>query len=275
MTSSSGRNGRGTPANDNDGGGEYPRRSPAKDAGAVPGSDKPTLPKRFYKVASVSDGDAPYRILLDGRGVRTPRKRQLEVASAELARRIAAEWDAQRELINPRTMPITRIVNSALDGVADSMPAVRSDIVAYSGNDMLCYRAETPATLVARQVDMWQPMLDWAEQALGLRLEVVAGVMPVEQSPDARAAVERAIAELDPVRLAALHVVTTLTGSTVLALGVLHGRLTADEAWRAAHLDEDFQIELWGEDGEARERRTLRWHEMDAASAILTLADVG
>lgn len=269
MSASSGSNGHRTPANDNSAAGA--RAGTA--TGATPGIEKPTLPKRFYKVASVSEGGAPYRILLDGRGVRTPRKRQLEVRSVQLARRIAAEWDAQRVSIDPRTMPVTRIVNSALDGVADSMAEVRGDFVAYCGSDLLCYRAENPATLVARQAEAWQPTLDWAEQALGVRLVVVAGVMPVAQSEDARAAVERAIADLDPVRLAALHVVTSLTGSAVLALSVLHGRLTAEEAWRAAHVDEDFQIELWGEDDEARERRTLRWQDMDAASAILTLTD--
>ncbi|MEZ5844745.1 MAG: ATP12 family protein [Hyphomicrobiaceae bacterium] len=236
------------------------------------GAGRPVMAKRFYKVAHVSQGDAPFRVLLDGRGVRTPGRREIAFSSLALASLLVSEWEAQRDVIDPATMPATRIVNSALDGVAGRMPEVRADIVAYASHDLVCYRAEGPAKLAARQHARWQPVLDWAAAELGARLTVVAGLMPVKQDGAALAAVERALAPLDPLRLAATHVATTLTGSALLALAVLVGRLDVETAWRAAHVDEDFQSEAWGEDPEASARRERRWQEMRAAAAIMALA---
>jgi len=241
-------------------------------AGALSGAEKRGLAKRFYTKAGISEGAPPFRVLLDGRSLRTPAKREIAVPTAMLARLLAAEWDAQREVIDPSTMPATRIVNSALDGVAGRMAEVRGDIVAFAGNDLVCYRAESPATLTARQRSLWQPVLDWAATSLGARLIAVDGLMPVAQDAEALAAIERAIAPLDPLRLAATHVATTLTGSALLALAVLEGRLDAAAAWTAAHVDEDFQIEAWGEDDEATARRQRRWVDMQAAAAIMALA---
>jgi chaperone required for assembly of F1-ATPase len=227
--------------------------------------------KRFYRAVSV-DGAAPaFRILLDGKPVRTPAKRELAVPTRALAEAVAAEWEAQGERIDPAAMPLTRLVNSVLDGVTGREAEVRADIAKYAAGDLLCYRAEGPAELVRRQAEAWDPVLAWAREALGARLVLGQGVVPVAQPPAATAAIEGALAELDAFRLAAHHVMTTLMGSTLLALAHARGCLTAEEAWAAAHVDEDWQVSQWGEDAEARARRDRRWAEMQAASELLKL----
>jgi chaperone required for assembly of F1-ATPase len=227
------------------------------------------LPKRFYKDVSVRQDGADWLVLLDGRQVKTPGKRTLALPSRSLAEAVAGEWRNQGATINPATMPLTRIVNSAIEGVADTMAEVAADVVAFAGRDFLCYRAAGPAALVARQSAAWDPVVQWAASELGARLVLAEGVMPVEQPKASLDHVAAAIQSLDAFKLAALHVVTTLTGSALLALAILKGRLTPAEGWAAAHVDEDYQIEQWGRDEEAEERRAHRWQEFQAACAIL------
>jgi chaperone required for assembly of F1-ATPase len=174
-------------------------------------------------------------------------------------------------VIDPATMPLTRFANSILDGVIGREPEVRADILKYAGSDLLCYRAEGPASLVQRQAAAWDRVLAWAREAFNARLVLTAGVMPVAQPDHALAGIAAALEELDAYRLTSIHVMTTLTGSALLALAHSHGALTVDEAWAAAHIDEDWQIEQWGEDYEAAQRRQYRWSEMQAASRLLEL----
>ena len=232
---------------------------------------KPPLPKRFYKSVAVERRDGGFAVLLDGRGVRTPAKNTLVVPVEQLAEAIAAEWEAQGERIDPASMPVTRLVNTALDAVADKMAEVADDIAAYAANDLLCYRAEAPVGLVSRQAEAWDPPLAWAGRALGARLAVRAGLMPLEQSPAALAAMRAALDRFDALGLAALHVMTTLTGSAVLALAHAEGELSLEDAWAAATVDERWQSEQWGRDAEAEARAAGRLAEFTAASRCLRL----
>jgi chaperone required for assembly of F1-ATPase len=232
-------------------------------------------PKRFWRAVSV-DGTAPaFRVLLDGKPVRTPARKELAVPSRALARAVAAEWEAQGEHIDPAAMPLTRLVNSAIDGVTGREAEVRAEIAKYAGSDLLCYRAAAPheRELARRQAAAWDPVLAWARADLDVHLLTGQGIVPVAQPQATIAAIEGLLSRLDPLALAAHHVMTTLTGSALLALAHAHGRLTAEEAWAAAHVDEDWQIEQWGEDAEARARRERRWAEMQAASRLLALLD--
>jgi chaperone required for assembly of F1-ATPase len=236
---------------------------------------KKALPRRFYKEASVAQEDGRFALTLDGRRARTPARNMLAVTSRALADKIALEWAAQTDVIDPATMPLTRIVNSALDGVAKEMEAVAAEVVKYAGSDLLCYRASDPQSLVAEQAAAWDPVLAWMRERHGAFFILAEGVMFVEQTPAALGAVSKAVAlsvgegEAAPLRLAGLHVITTLTGSALLALAVAQGFLTVEEAWKAAHVDEDFQIRNWGEDFEAAARRERRWAEMQAAAEML------
>ena len=238
----------------------------------IPSRDpvRPNL-KRFYKTAAVEiDGDG-FRIHLDGRPVRTPGKAVLAVTSKPLAEAIASEWQQQGAEIDPATMPLTRILNSAIDGVSARLDEVKADIVAYAGSDLVCYRAEAPPQLVAEQARAWDPILTWAKDELGARFLVASGIMPVTQSVRASEAIAAAVAGLMPLEAAAIHTMVTLTGSALIALAHAQGRLGLAEAWAAAHVDEDWQIRQWGEDAEAKERRRRRLEEMKAASRILEL----
>jgi chaperone required for assembly of F1-ATPase len=228
-------------------------------------------PKRFYRAVTVNGVPPAFRVLLDGKPIRTPAKRELALPTRALAEAVAAEWEAQADKIDPATMPLTRLVNSALDGVTGREDEVRADIVKYTATDLLCYRADGPAELVRRQTAAWDPVLAWAREALGARFVLGQGIVPVTQPETASQGVERALARLNALSLAAHHTMTTLTGSALLALALGGGRLTAEEAWAAAHIDEDWQISQWGDDAEARARRQRRWAEMQAASRLLAL----
>jgi chaperone required for assembly of F1-ATPase len=245
---------------------------PASGAPKGPITDTMAKPliKRFYKIAGVSD-KAPFQIQLDGRGVKTPAKRALALPTRAAAEAVAVEWAAQVDVINPASMPLTRFSNTAIDAVSQSLDEVAADIVAYAGRDLLCYRAASPPDLVARQAALWDPVVIWARETMGANFAVVTGVMPVDQTPAALDTVAQELLPHDPFRLTALHVMTTLTGSALLTLAHARGFLTAEQAWAAAHADEDYQIALWGEDFEATHRRAHRTAEFNAACRFLVL----
>jgi chaperone required for assembly of F1-ATPase len=241
----------------------------------VPGREplRAPLPKRFYK--EVTDDRQPdgFAIHLDGRPVRTPKKRHLVVPTRALADAIAEEWAAQGEKIDPATMPLSKLAITTIDGVAENAAEVRSDIVHFAGSDLLCYRAEAPGSLAELQAKIWDPTLRWIEAKTGERFFLAEGVMPVTQSAAALAGVSRLVAPFGAFALASLHVMTTLTGSAFLALAVALGRMPVADAWGAAHLDEDWQIARWGIDVEAADRRERRWQEMQSAARFLDLLD--
>lgn len=195
------------------------------------------------------EGDAvPYAVTLGGKPVHTPTKRIVTVPSRALAEAIAEEWRAQGDRVDPKSMPMTRYMNSILDTVADHRDGVVDQVAAYGASDLLCYRAERPEGLVARQAAAWDGPLTWAARAKGAPMVVTSGVMAVDQPPASLDALRAAVAAQDDAGLAALHDLTAFSGSLVLALAVADGHLTPDEAWAASRVDEDWQVEQWGED---------------------------
>jgi chaperone required for assembly of F1-ATPase len=226
--------------------------------------------KRFYEAAAVGEVDGGYALLLDGRGARTPAKNKLVAPTRAIAEAIAGEWAGQGAVVDPTSMPLTRLANSAIDGVARTLAETRADIARYAGADLICYRAEAPEALVEMQAEAFDPVLVWARDALGAWFILGAGVMHVTQPEPALAAVRAAVdAYQSPFAVAALHGLTSLSGSVLLALAVARGAWSAEDAWRAAHVDEDFQILQWGEDDDAMARRAARWAEFDAAARMI------
>lgn len=242
---------------------------------AVPGVIKDTmrqpLPKRFYKTAVAGPIEGGFTVLLDGRAVRTPKKARLVVSSLALAEAMAAEWAAQETEIVPARMPITRLVNTALDAVTGREAQVSAEIVQYAGTDLLCYRANGPAALVERQAKAWDPVLAWAEKWTGGRFILAEGIVHVTQPPETLTKLAAKLSDKRALELSALHVMTTLTGSALLALAHADGLLSVEAAWAAAHIDEDYQIEHWGTDFEAEHRRAVRWRDMEAAATVLRM----
>jgi chaperone required for assembly of F1-ATPase len=190
---------------------------------------------------------------LDARPVRTPLKSPLVLPTLALAEAVAAEWQAQEGEVDPETMPFTRTSNSAIDKVAPQFEAVAGMLAEYGNSDMLCYRAEGPADLVARQENGWDPLLDWSRDVLSAPLVTKAGVMHVGQPVESLAALRRQVDRLSPFQLSAFHDLVALSGSLVLALAVTQRRVSAEAAWGLSRIDEDWQISLWGEDEEAAE----------------------
>jgi chaperone required for assembly of F1-ATPase len=247
----------------------FPDEAARADPRQLVRAQAPRRPKRFYRLAQAIQGPEGFGLMLDGRPARTPARRLLAVPSRPVAEAMAAEWNAQRDDIDPARMPVTRLVNSALDGVATMPDAVAEDAARYARCDLICYRADAPRRLVDWQKARWDPVLDWARSTWGARFITSEGVVYARQPAASLEAIRRAVARTEsPLALAGLHAMTTLTGSVLLALAVTHGHLSASDAWSAAHVDEDFQAEVWGADAEAQERRAGRWAEMEAASLV-------
>lgn len=235
---------------------------------------KRPLPKRFYKEVTVSElDDGSFQILLDGRTLKTPAKNQLTVPTKALADLLAGEWEAQSEVVDPATMPISRHVNTAIDGIASDTQAVFDDILGFSANDLLCYRADEPEALIERQKEKWDDVLDWVSNELGANFEVTSGIIHVEQPREAISAFGAALRNFEsPIEIAALHTLTSLTGSAVLALALGYKAFEIDDVWEKCNLDELWTAEQWGDDEEAIERRENRFKELKAAFATLHAA---
>ncbi len=232
---------------------------------------RPVLRKRFYERAEVgARGAAGFPVLLDGKEVRTPARRLLAAPTPDLAAELAVEWDAQKDAIDPARMPLTRLANVVIDAVADAPAAVAEDVAKYLGSDLVCYRAEAPEGLVARQSEHWDPVLVWTRDKLGAHFIQVQGVTFAAQ-PAAALAAARAGLPAGPWQLAAVSSITALTGSALLALALLHNALDVDTAWTAAHVDEDWQMQQWGRDEIALAARDFRFAEMQAAAKVLKL----
>lgn len=228
------------------------------------------LPKRFYTNVTTSGDDGAYKVLLDERVVRTPGGAELVLPTARAAELVAAEYAAQGEHIDPMAMPVTRLVNTAVDGVATDPQVVLEDILRYASTDLLCYRAGSPERLVEQQRQAWDPVLDWIETTLGARFVLAEGVMHVEQPKETLSSLGTYLVQRREVfRLSSLHVMTTLMGSALLALAIEAEILDAEQGWSAAHIDEDWNISQWGEDAEAAARRSARHRDMMAAVELL------
>ena len=228
--------------------------------------------KRFWKRASATQVEGGHAVTLDSRPVRTPAKAPLVVPTRALAEAIAAEWQAQGEAIDPRTMPLTRAANAAIDKVAAQFDEVAGLIAAYGASDLLCYRAEAPEALIRRQAEAWDPWLDWAAADLGARLGVTRGIVAIEQPKPSLARLTAAVRAGTAFELTALHDLVALSGSLVLGLAVARGALDPGRAWGISRIDETWQIEQWGEDEEAAEVAALKRAEFLQAHRFLVLA---
>jgi chaperone required for assembly of F1-ATPase len=230
------------------------------------------LPKRFYKHASVGEAGRAFAVLLDGKPAKTPARNALALPNAALASAVAAEWNAIEGEIDPVQLPLTRLANLAIDAVANAPQPVIDEIVQYAGTDLVFYRAAEPEGLAALQNERWTPVLDWAAAQLGARFVLAEGVMHVTQPNEALAAVREAAEKISkPFALTAAASATNIGGSALIALALADGALSGDEAWNAAHVDEQWNISRWGEDDEAQRRLAARHAEFSAAARMLSL----
>jgi chaperone required for assembly of F1-ATPase len=242
-------------------------QSPLDPQEAVRRQTRAPLRKRFYTDVGVAEADGGFAVTLDGRPIKTPTGKAVTAPMHAIAGMIAAEWRAQGESIDPLTMPLTRFANSVAE-VAERVDAVADDVAKYLGSDLLFYRAGHPEALVAREAAYWDPVLAWAANALGAHFILSEGIVHVTQ-PEQAIKAARAVFPADPWSVAALHVVTTLTCSALLALALVRGALDSDEVWAAAHVDDDWNVEKWGVDEEVAARRAARFIDFRAAVTIL------
>jgi chaperone required for assembly of F1-ATPase len=227
--------------------------------------------RRFWTDATVTPAGHGFTVLLDTRPVRTPLKAPLILPTRGLAQAVAAEWQAQTGTVDPASMPYTRTANSAIDTVTPQFDAVAAMLSAYGETDLLCYRATGPAALIDRQAAAWNPLLDWAAEALTAPLQVTRGVMHVDQPPASLAALAAAVQALSPFQLAAFHDLVAISGSLILALAVTRQRLAAEAAWDLSRIDETWQIEQWGADEDAAEIAALKREALLQANRFYAL----
>lgn len=232
-----------------------------------------TTARRFY--ARATAGPAPpghgpgFAVLLDGRLLRTPARAAMVVATQALATALAAEWEAQVDHILPATMPLTRLVNVALDHAGRTRPGLVDEVCRHVGGDLTCYRAPAPAGLVARQRQLWDPVHDWIEASTGVRPLVTSGLEALAQPAALEAAVRRQAEALDDLRLTVLASVTGLAGSAFLALGLVAGGLDGEAVFRAIRIEEDWQADRWGADAEEEARAAVRRADLLAAATVI------
>lgn len=233
------------------------------------GAMKTKLPKRFYKDVASAVQDGAHVVLLDGRPARTKSRALLAVPNAEAAALLVAEWGAQVDVIDPSTMPTTRMVHTAIDHVADAFEAVLADILNYARTDATCYRAADPVALVALEAQHWDPVLAYMRDIYGARFVLSEGIAHVAQPESAIDALETRLRRITgPIALAALHVLTTISGSALIAIAVADGLLDADSGYDAGDVDADYEVSVWGTDEEATERRANRLRDFRAAVAL-------
>ncbi|MBT8415332.1 MAG: ATPase [Boseongicola sp.] len=208
-------------------------------------------PKRFWKNVEVVPAEGGFTVTLDGRNVRTPGKVLLSVPTEQMARHIADEWEAQSEKVDPRTMPWTRSANSAIDKLSVQRREVEDHLIGYAGTDLVCYRADGPQGLVARQSESWDPILDMMQKTFGVRLLTTSGVMPVTQSPESLEVLRNVMSAMSDFAITGFHDIVTLSGSYLIAVSVALEAVKPEQAWDLSRIDEEWQIEQWGRDEEA------------------------
>lgn len=227
-------------------------------------------PKRFYKTVSVVEAEQCFTVRLDGKNALTPARAPIALPTRAAALLVADEFDAQIGTIDPVTMPVMRLVNTAIDGVARETEAVLEDILRFAGSDLICYRADAPEALVERENEAWDPVFDWARDALGARMVLIQGIVYVAQPRSSIEALGSYLRRrMEPFRVASLHLLTSLTGSALLAIALDAGFMKAEDAWSAAHVDEDWQAGQWGQDSEAIARGVMRHRDFMAAIRLL------
>lgn len=228
--------------------------------------------RRFWKAAHIRAAEDGWEVLLDDRPLRTPGKQPLILPTEPLARAIADEWDAQTDVIDPLSMPLTRAANSAIEKVTPQRAAVAEMLADYGGTDLLCYRAEEPESLIRSQADGWDPLIDWSATELRAPLRITHGVIPVPQDAASLARLRAAVDGLDVFGLTALHDLVTLPGSLILGLAVINGRISADDAHALSRIDDEYQAERWGRDEDSDAAAAGRLEAMRSAERLWTLS---
>lgn len=232
-------------------------------------------PKRFYLDAAANKVAGGYQVTLDAKPVRTPGGKTVLVQNRALAEALAAEWDAQKTHIELSSMGLNQLVNSAIDAGASELAALAGELAAYGESDLLCYRAEGPPALVARQMAAWDPLLDWADTRYGARLHVTQGIVSVAQDGAALAALRARIARADPFQLCALRAAVGIGGSLIVGLALAEGHLNIEQAWQVVNIDEDWQREKWGEDAQAAANRAGAFAAFAVAGHMLQVLETG
>lgn len=237
--------------------------------------NKVELPKRFYKEVGVGAAAHGFAVTLDGKTPRTPSQKPVVVPQQALAAAMAEEWAAQQEFIDPKTMPVVRLINSAVEAGEERLEALREEIVKYSGNDLLLYRADTPRELVAEQERVWDAVLISLARHFEIGFQPTIGIVHQPQPAPTLERLRASLTDAGLIEAVALNSITGITGSGLLSICLREDLLIAEDVWTAAHVDEDYNVRLWGEVEEATDRRAKRRMDFNAAVRVLEMVRAG
>lgn len=227
--------------------------------------------KVFWSEVDIKEAQNGFQILLDGRNVKTPQKVILEVPTDKLAAVIADEWRGLENEVDPQKLPITKLANAAIDKVAVQSEPIIDMLAEYATTDLLCYRATYPVALADRQEEIWQPLLVWFENTHSVTLQIGSGVMPIAQAPEVLGACREVLRQYSNFELAAVYDLITLSGSFVIGQATAKGQIAVSDAWSASRIDEDWQIQEWGEDEDAQSLASTRQKAFERAAFVLNL----
>jgi len=229
-------------------------------------------PKRFWKKVDVVSLEKGFCIKLDEKILKTPAKKEMLLPTKALAKKIAAEWDRQVDEIDPNSMPFTKSANAALDKVFEQIEEVSSLVCDYGDTDLLYYRADSPAELKMRQQSSWDPIIDWAKETFEVKINCGTGILYIPQERELIYKLSKEISVLSSFQLTGLYDIVSITGSLILGLATINGRLSAEEAFNLSRIDELWQIEQWGVDEEAQAVSDLKYGSIMHAQEFFTLS---
>ena len=231
--------------------------------------------RRFWDKVRIVENEGGFSITLDDKLVHTPGKRILVVPNHALAEALSTEWNSQNDTVEPGRIPLTRHANSTIDSGVLRRAEVIEEVVRYGATDLVCYRATDPPELIERQIAGWHPLVEWISSKFKIRLQIVSSILPVAQSRATIDGFRIAVSAFDDFPLTGLHAATAACGSLVIALGLAHGQLNAEVAWSLSQLDETYQLERWGQDAEAVNRRARLLTDIEVASQFMVLSGMG
>ena len=226
--------------------------------------------KRFYKTVSVSEIEGGFVVLLDGRQLKTPRKKLLLTPNKLTAELVAAEWDAQEDDIIPSTMPVTRLVNVTIELTPESRPDLIAEARKYAGTDLLCYRSDETRLYLEHQAENWDPVLAWAARR-GVSLKTTLSLKAITQDSASLDVVADYAGSLNDLRLTLFVHLTSTFGSAVLAMAVMESHLGGQAAFELSRLDEIWQIKHWGQVDDAKDRTDAIDAEITALCKLLEM----
>ncbi len=122
--------------------------------------------------------------------------------------------------------------------------------IEFAQADTVCFLAPYPMDLKKQQQEKWQPVIDWIN-AKGCDFTASCHLTVNSLSDRTKSFLKTRLQKLNDTALEAFCLMSGGCKSVILALSVLEGFLTPEQAFDLSVLEETFQNRFWSEDEEA------------------------